>query len=322
MMNYEEFKKVVAERILDYILTEGWSYKAEIRPVTKVNCTLDGLNLVPPIMLPPTICMDGLYEYYKKCNSLEMVLSKAAEIIKKAFEQMSDIASYPILDRVKNHIIMQLINTEQNKELLEHLPHREMKDLSIIYRWLVDVDREGIASAMISYNLLKKLDMCEEQLFSLAKVNTMRLFPPAIRSMHEVIADMFGNDEAREEMIGMVTAETNQDKVMYVITNQIGLHGAILMAYDEVLQQVAEKMHSDFYILPSSVHEILAVSARMCDPNELARMVYEVNQSQVALNERLSNQIYHYDMDLRKLSFATNTPYKRLDGTTADRFFL
>ncbi|SHO54158.1 DUF5688 family protein [Anaerocolumna xylanovorans] len=322
MMNYEEFKKVVAERILDYILTEGWSYKAEIRPVTKVNCTFDGLNLVPPTMLPPTISMDGLYEYYKKCNSLEVVLRKAAEIIKKGYEQMSDISFYPILDRVKNHIIMQLINTEQNKELLEHLPHRKMKDLSIIYRWLVDVDREGIASAMISYNLLKRLDMSEKQLFSLAKVNTLRLFPPVIRSMHEIVEDMFWNDEEKEEMIGMVTTESNQDKAMYVITNQRGLHGAILMAYDEVLQQVAEKMHSDFYILPSSVHELIAVSAHMCDPNELARMVYEVNQSQVALNERLSYQVYHYDKDLRKLSFATDTPYTRLDGTTAYRFFL
>ena len=39
---------------------------------------------------------------------------------------------------------------------------------------------------------------------------------------------------------------------------------------------------------------------------------------QVALEERLSNQVYHYDKDLRKLSLATDTPNKRLDGIVAE----
>jgi len=30
--------------------------------------------------------------------------------------------------------------------------------------------------------------------------------------------------------------------------------------------------------------------------------------------ERLSNQVYHYDKDLRKLTLATDTPNERLDG--------
>jgi hypothetical protein len=56
----------------------------------------------------------------------------------------------------------------------------------------------------------------------------------------------------------------------------------------------------------------------MGDPNELAQMVAEINMDQVALDERLSNQVYHYDKDLRKISLATNTPNKRLDGIVAE----
>ncbi|MBQ8243198.1 MAG: hypothetical protein IJZ40_07015, partial [Bacteroidaceae bacterium] len=51
---------------------------------------------------------------------------------------------------------------------------------------------------------------------------------------------------------------------------------------------------------------------------ELAEMVSEINMDQVALEERLSNQVYHYDKDLRKLSLATDTPNKRLDGIVAE----
>ena len=47
-------------------------------------------------------------------------------------------------------------------------------------------------------------------------------------------------------------------------------------------------------------------------------MVAEINMGQVALDERLSNQVYHYDKDLRKVTLATDTPNKRLDGIVAE----
>ena len=66
--------------------------------------------------------------------------------------------------------------------------------------------------------------------------------------------------------------------------------------------------------MPSSIHEVIAVSTDLGNPNELAAMVAEINMDQVSLQERLSNQVYHYDKDLRVLSMATDTPNKRLDG--------
>ena len=50
----------------------------------------------------------------------------------------------------------------------------------------------------------------------------------------------------------------------------------------------------------------------------LAQMVVEVNMHEGSLDERLSNQVYHYDKDLRKLTLATDTPNKRLDGIVAE----
>lgn len=42
-------------------------------------------------------------------------------------------------------------------------------------------------------------------------------------------------------------------------------------------------------------------------------MVYEINMEQVDINDRLSNQVYHYDKDLRTLRLATDTMNKSLD---------
>ena len=106
--------------------------------------------------------------------------------------------------------------------------------------------------------------------------------------------------------------------MMYVITNEKGINGAASMMYEDKLHELAGKLNSDLYIMPSYVHEVIAVSSDIGDPYELAAMVSEVNMSNVELNERLSNQVYHYDKDLRKVTLATDTPNKRLDGIVAE----
>ena len=322
MMSYELFKEVVAAKFTEFMSEEYQDCRVDVHSVTKVNKTMDGLNLVPTgdekYLTSPTIYINNMYEHYKECNDLQEVLQAAAESMKKAFKELPNVGPKVDFDQAKDNIVMQLVNTEQNKGMLENLPHREFQDLSIIYRWLVDKNREGIASTMVNIGLAEKLGLNEEQLFQAAVVNTKTLFPPTIRSMNEVIRDMFMNDGMLGEIADMMIGEMPDDKVMYVISNERGINGAVSMLYEDGLHGLAEKLDSDLYIMPSSLHEVIAVSANMGDPNELAKMVAEINMDQVALDERLSNQVYHYDKDLRKLSLATDTPNKRLDGIVAE----
>ncbi len=323
MMNYELFKAVVGDKILGYMPSEYQDSKVDINSVSKVNQTLDGLNIIPTddrdIKVVPCIYLNDMYENYKECNDLEEVLKKAATSMEKAFYQGPDTSHMLDYEQAKNNIIMQLVNTGQNKEMLENLPHREFQDLSIIYRWLVDKDREGIASAMVNVNLAEKLGMNEEQLFQAAVVNTKSLLPPTYRSMNDVIREMFMKDGIMPlEFMDMIVEEVPDDHAMYVISNDKGINGAASMLYEDGLHELAEKLGSDLYIMPSSVHEVIAVSVNIGDPNELAQMVAEINMEDVPLEERLSNQVYHYDKDLRKLSLATDTPNKRLDGVASE----
>lgn len=45
--------------------------------------------------------------------------------------------------------------------------------------------------------------------------------------------------------------------MLMVLTNDKGLNGAAAMFYPGQLDQVADGFHSDFFVLPSSVHEVL-----------------------------------------------------------------
>ena len=320
MMDYELFKDVVAEKFLSYMPKGYQGMEVKVVPVEKVNRKLDGLNLWMQDregMASPTIYIKDIYEEYLKTGDVQECLQNAADALDRVFRE----EPIPPLDlrNAKDNIIFQLVNTIQNEDMLQKMPHREFQDLSIIYRWAVGVNDKGISSAVIHDGLAKELGMDEEQLFKAAAENTRRILPPVIKSMNEVIREMFLADGMPPSMADLMIGEMAPQQTLWVITNEFGTNGAVSMLYEDKLHGLAENLESDLYIMPSSVHEVIAVSVEMGEPEELAGMVAEINMSQVELGERLSNQVYHYDKDLRKVTLATDTPNKRLDGVVAEQ---
>lgn len=317
MMNYEIFKEVVAEKMPSYLPGELKGREVMIHPVDKINQTVDGLILKMDgenEKVSPTIYLNDMYEHYKQFGDLQLTLQTVGEAMLKSMAKGVEVQQGLIFDNPEEKIVFQLINTEQNKDMLAHVPHREWKDLSIIYRLVTNVDKDGIESAVVRDGLAEKLGLTEEQLFKHAVENTRNIFPPTVRSMNDVMKEIFMADGMPMEAVEMILGEVPADRMMYVISNDRGINGAISMLYEDQLHTLAEQLGTDLYILPSSIHETIAVSADMGDPEELAQMVSEINMDQVSLQERLSNQVYHYDKDLRVLSMATDTPNKRLDG--------
>lgn len=320
MMNYEIFKEVVAEKFMDYMPEQYQGMRLRVEPVNKVNKVLDGITLVGSgagRSVSPTLYINHMYEHYLETENLQEVLQSAARRMDMAFKEMPEVGDVN-LEGVKDNIVFQVINTLQNEDMLRDMPHREFQDLSIIYRWVVKVDENGIQSSAIRNNLAEQLGMNEEQLFKCAVENTRRIFPPTVKSMNDVIREMFVSDGMPAEVADMMIGEMPEDKMMWVISNDRGINGAGSMLYEDNLHKLAMKLETDLYILPSSVHECIAVSTNVGDPYELAEMVSEINMGQVALEDRLSNQVYHYDKDARRLTLATDTPNKRLDGMVAE----
>lgn len=322
MMNYELFKELVAKNFMSYMAPEFQDYSLDIHSVTKVNQTLDAMNIIPKDdsewKVSPTLYINQMYKHYQECGILQEVLQRAAESMTQGIKQAPNHKSVMDFESARDNIVMVLVNTEQNRELLADVPHRPFQDLSIIYRWVMELSNEGISSTIINDSLAEKIGMKEVELFERAVENTKQIFPPTVKSMNDVIRDMFAKDGMPEDMADMMIGEIPDDRAMYVISNDRGINGAVSMLYENELHRLSERLGADLYIMPSSIHECIAVSTNMGDPNTLAQMVNEINMDQVALEERLSNQVYHYDKDLRKLSMATDTPNKRLDGIVAD----
>ena len=87
-----------------------------------------------------------------------------------------------------------------------------------------------------------------------------------------------------------------EDEKIYVATVPDKVHGAGVLAYQDLMEQAAERAGGDFYILPSSLHEVLIVPDNgEMGLKDLEAMVKEVNATQVAPADKLTDSVYHYD---------------------------
>lgn len=316
MMNYEEFKAVVAEQFQNHMPERFADYKVYIRPVEKINHRMDALQLIPPdgekIIAGAIEYVDVMYQKYLETGSLQGVMISTAQHMEAVYRELPQSIDALHPDIFDSRVILMLINTEQNKDLLKTIPHREFCDLSIVYRFVANMDSNGISSGFINNEIAKEKGLSEQELYDAAIVNTPKIFPPVIKTIDEVVREITG-DSIPEEIRDLVFAEITPEKQMYVISNDMQLYGAACLLYENELHKLAERVGCNLYIIPSSIHDLIAIPAVSGNEEELAEMVAEVNREHVKLEERLSNQVYHYDKNLRKVTLVTDTPYKRLD---------
>lgn len=166
MMNYEIFKEVVKEKFMDQLAPELQSGVVEIREVNKVNRTLDALSVRQEgENVSPNIYLNGLYEEYLESEDLQAVISNAAARYEEAVSHKPEVVPEMNMDNLKDNVIMVLANTEQNKEMLQNIPSRAFQDLSVIFRWVVSQDKNGIASTIVTNDMAIQAGLSSEDLF-------------------------------------------------------------------------------------------------------------------------------------------------------------
>ena len=134
--------------------------------------------------------------------------------------------------------------------------------------------------------------------------NAPQLKPVEIKGMSEVMAEMMGVEQT--EMMGLFPVAPEDEKI-YVATVPDKVHGAGVLAYQNFMDQAAEGAGGDFFILPSSIHEILIVpdNGEMW-LKDLEAMVKEVNATQVAPADKLTDSVYRYDSQAKIFELGEN----------------
>lgn len=325
MMNYEMFKGIIEAELSNYLSDEYKDMKVEIFEANKVNFKADAVCLRnvdtnEVYAVSPVLYLQDMYNHYVKCGSLPEVMSLIADQIDVEMKQGSKMLKELMADDIKERIVLQLINSEQNKDLLSEVPHRPFKDLDVIYRVMAKNDKVGVFSAIINNQGAKLIGLNEQELFDLAVENTRRINPVKIVGMSELMKDLFSQADYPDELVDVAMEDMGAEERMYVISNQSNVNGAASLLFEEELHEFTEKIDDDIYIIPSSIHECIALPSKYVDdPEFIAQTVYEINMNVLDVGDRLSNQVYYYDKDQRTLEFATDSPKKSIGDNVAEK---
>lgn len=333
MSSYEEFLNTVEKTVAQLM---GDEYVIQQKAVLKNNgIVLNGLiirkegeNIVPSIYL------NEYYIQHQNGSEIEDICHEIIDVYQglkeNSKEQFTEI--HYTYEEMKNCIIYRLVNLEKNKELLSGIPYKKIMDFAMTFHCLVRNDEDGIGTIRITDEHCKQWGVTTEKLYQQAMINTPILFPATIKRMEEVMFDLMkkemlgGNlepvtrktasgsiseerttrkeleekaEQAANELLQLLYQEVPKNPVeMYVLSNQLGINGASCMLYPEVLQEFADEREKDFFILPSSIHEIIMVPyEKYLGARELKEMVMEINQTQVPTEDILSDEVYWYSRE-------------------------
>lgn len=298
-MNYEEFKERLTEDLKQdlYERTGNEHFVNETNVNKLQNASYEALTIRPensPIAV--SLDVQSLYEEYERGKSYDEICDKAVDIVSTGFENQPhfNIDDFTNYDVMKEKLAIQVVSTERNTDMLQNIPHKEIEDMSMVCRFIVDGGPGGVGSILITNQMLENFNITKDQLFDDAMKYAPDLRPSEIKGMADMLAEIMGIDVS--ELENEFGAPIGDSIPMYVASTQDRTNGAGIIAYPGFLDMAAEKLGGDFYLLPSSVHEVIILpDSKDMDPKELESMVQEVNRTQVAPEDRLSNKVYHYD---------------------------
>lgn len=202
-------------------------------------------------------------------------------------------------EAVRPLIRPQLLSCKENQRLLGRLVCKRLQDLAIVYAVQVGLQNEN-GSIYVKRRLLEDWGISEEELHRQA-LNNMEADGYAIRSLSELLCEEM---PVPAEEIGPFPA---------VLTNQRRLYGAAGILLGDMLKAYAEKMRTNFFLIPSSIHEFLLVPDDGKTAQDLLNlMVREVNETEVREEDRLSDHVYYYDRETKRIEMEKKVPVKHV----------
>lgn len=295
-MDYEQFQNELQQE-LEGKLSPG----TEICPcqiIRNNGVPFDALKLRESEAFPYVIIYPNeYYGSYKEGKDIPQIADQITALHQSLPSQMGlDLETVSNLEQVKDKILFKLVHFEKNAFLLADMPHLPYLDLAIVFYIAVDMPFYGMAGISINNTHLSLWGVDADTLWACAKKNTPLVLPPTLKDMAATITELAM--ERTEEALPWIPGMPK----MLILSNKKGFLGASVILYDGLLEEIANQFQDDYYILPSSTHEVILLMSH--DPeqkNDLEDMINSVNESEVDPTDILSDHPYYFDRSLGRL---------------------
>ena len=279
------FQDVMLEKVTERV---GGNCEIRIRKIGKNNgIEKTAIEAVKPGNNSGTLIY--LEDFYRE-DITESEMDRAADQIAETcctelpIDKGSVVKNVTFWEYAKPRLVFRLVNAEWNAEHLEGHPHREFLDFAVVYHILLSgYDSEQFMTTAVTQDLLHQWGVSEDELYKTAYDNMKEHFPEICQPLSDVLGILDPSEEEKPEC------------ELYLLSMGKMLYGAAALIYGEALRNLADRLESDIYILPSSIHEVLLLPAEeRQDEDSLLYMVRSINRTQVRRQEWLSDNIYRY----------------------------
>lgn len=258
------------------------------------NETLTGITLkLPGCANVPVVCLSDMPDDISAADAA----NTAAAIFQEALRNFKALPVLPEMNRenVLENVVLQVLSRKRNRQLLKAHPHITFLDLAGIFRVPVGpFQRNSLTTALITNQIVEKLELTVDELAEVAHRNTVAKFGIEFDNAHRMgLCSLLKYPWTPEPFETVSMSESG----LYVLSTGIRINGAALILLPDVLEQVGEKAKMDYFIIPSSIHELLVakddglVSAKM-----LKELVHEGNRTDgiIKPEDVLSDNLYFY----------------------------
>ncbi len=278
-MTYDRFLDLLEEEIRGRLL-QGEQVR-RVHVLKNNNVHLDGFScMLPGRREQPTVYVNNFYRsspdpgYIREIAQTVLSLQRESralpgEEVKKLLES----------DRARELIYCRLISAARNTELLEQVPCKKWLDLAIVYYLKIPDHIIKNATALVHKEHMQSWGMTPEELHETA-VRNMRREPAFFQPLEQLLGE-YGLEDKKSSL--------------YVLSNSRKEYGAACILDPGVQRMRAERLGGDYYVLPSSIHEVILLPvAEAPQDADLEEIVRTVNRRCVSREEYLSGNVYYY----------------------------
>ncbi len=307
MLDLMSFKEEFVSQCRNMLCETGPADMAiEERKVSKAQRgELNGVLFIKEgLLCAPTFYIEDFYMAYKDGASIADLSHNAIESAVQSMDMANVLADSSVnllgdTDRLR----VRMINKSRNRNYLKGLAYRE---LSGGFVYIAEV-AQGEYGVVITKDLLKEYNMSRKKLFDIALNNTVEQFPPVLHDLGESI---IGEPGDCVNLLGQKSGRAPAGAgPAFVLSNSMLYWGAGVLFYPGMIDRIHELLGGDFYVLPSSVHELILIAAEDQDPQQLADLVRSANSTVVRDNEVLANDLYICEAgELHRVSYGGVIP--------------
>lgn len=210
-------------------------------------------------------------------------------------------------EKVKNNLFIRVVNLEKNQDIINTCPYASFGDLMVYFILIIDDKVDGVATVKVNNDIMNNWGITLPEIMEIA-IKNMSKSPAQVIPINVMLNNMLKmNNMTMKDAYGV--DELPNDIPLYVVTNNYKNHGCAYIAHKDTLLAVSKQIGSKgFYIIPSSIHEIIVVPLEKSEEqkNTLLEMVKDVNATQVSESEFLSDNVYYFDANTEELTDAND----------------